>query len=313
MNTEEKLKELWNSIDYYNGGSLKLNIHHPLEWHVAFVSESQKAIVIISNELPQGIETSKSILIQIIKRLDGRYATSMILTEKNQEQVFISMCANLIDYSESALSEKDSLKRVVFRFRQWQRLMAYKRIALMSQEARKGLIGELFYLKKVIHRGKDIHIAVDGWVGPNGEDQDFVYSDGWHEIKTTGVSSEEVKISSVEQLGDNDSEGELVIERVDKCAPETKDAFSLNDIVSDLLVILKADDGVVDNFISKLNCIGYISLPEYDKDKYKYSGEEIYTIKNGFPRITREDLRSEITNCKYNLSIAAISEWKKME
>ena len=124
MNTEEKLKELWNSIDYYNGGSLQLNIHHPLEWHVAFILEKQKAIVIISKELPKGFETSKSILIQTTKRLDGRYATSLILTEKNQEQVFISMSANLINYSESALSEKESLKRVVFRFRQWQRLMA---------------------------------------------------------------------------------------------------------------------------------------------------------------------------------------------
>ena len=311
MNTEEKLKELWNSIDYYNGGSLQLNIHHPLEWHVAFISEKQKAIVIISKELPKGFETSKSILIQTTKRLDGRYATSLILTEKNQEQVFISMSANLINYSESALSEKESLKRVVFRFRQWQRLMAYKRLALMSQEAKKGLVGELFYLRKVIQDGKDIHIAVDGWVGPNREDQDFVYSDGWHEIKTTGVSSEEVKISSVEQLGDNDSEGELVIERVDKCAPESTDAFSLNDAVSELLNLIKTDDMVVDTFIAKLNCLGYISLPEYDKDKYKYSGEEVYLVRNGFPRITRADLRSEITNCKYNLSIAAIAEWKK--
>ncbi|MFQ9597636.1 MAG: hypothetical protein ACLRZG_07620 [Streptococcus sp.] len=38
---------------------------------------------------------------------------------------------------------------------------------------------------------------------------------GWYEIKSTGASSSEISISSVEQL-DRDDEGELVIYRIDK-------------------------------------------------------------------------------------------------
>lgn len=311
MNTEEKLKTLWNSIDYRKGGSLQLDEPSPLEWHVSFVSETQKAVVIISDEIPQGIESSKSITARVAKRLDGRYASSLSLTEKNQEQVFITMCANLIDYSNGAKVEKDALKRVSFRFRQWQRLMAYKKSALMSAETQKGLIGELIYLRKTIESGKDSEEAIEGWSGPDGADQDFIYNEKWHEIKTVGVSSSEVKISSVEQLGDTGVNGELVIERLDKCAPETANCFSLNDAVSHVVELINSNDEVVDKFVTKLNKVGYIRLQEYDKDKYKYSGEERYEVDAEFPRITRGNLRPEIMNCKYLISINSISNWKR--
>ena len=153
MNTERDLQTLWNSIDYRNGGSLLLERKHPLEWHVSYVTETQKAIVFVSKYPPQEIESSKSIAITMAKRFDGRFATSFVLTERSQEQVFISMCANLIDYSSDALAEKDALRKVTTRFKQWQRLMAYKRPALMTAEAQKGLIGELKYLEKVIACG----------------------------------------------------------------------------------------------------------------------------------------------------------------
>ena len=311
MNTEQDLQILWDRIDYRNGGSLLLERKYPLEWHVSYITETQKAIVFISSILPKEIESSKSIEIKMIKRFDGRYATSFVLTEKSQEQVFISMCANLIDYSGDALGEKDALRKVSFRFRQWQRLMAYKRLALMTTEAQKGLIGELIYLEKVIASGKDIQSAIEGWVGPDGADQDFVYDGVWHEIKSVGVASTEVKISSVEQLGNDSAPGELVIERLDKCAPETEGSFTLNQMVKKINNLLQTDGDVLDTFVGKLNALGYISLPEYDKTKYKFSGEEIYHVDSKFPRIIRSELRPEITNINYLLSIPGISNWKK--
>ena len=42
-------------------------------------------------------------------------------------------------------------------------------------------------------------VALAGWVGSEGADQDFVYADCWHEIKSTWASSSEISMSSVEQ------------------------------------------------------------------------------------------------------------------
>lgn len=311
MSTERDLHDLWSSIDYRTGGSLFLNIKHPLEWYVSYVTETQKAIVVISSHKPNEIESSKSIAIRIAKRFDGRFATTFMLTEKSQEQVFISMCANLIDYSSDSLDEKDALRKVAFRFKQWQRLMAYKRSALMSIEEQKGLIGELKYLEEVLASGRDIQSSIDGWVGPDGADQDFVYDEVWHEVKSTGIAATEVKISSVEQLGIDSDSGELVIERIDKCAPEAEGAFTLNQMVKKIYAAIQSDGEVLDTYLSKLNAIGYISLPEYDVTKYKHSGEEIYSVTNDFPRITRDGLRPEIENVSYLISIPSIAKWRK--
>lgn len=311
MNTEHELQALWNSIDYRNGGSLLLERKLPIEWRVSYYSETKKAVVIISSLRPREFESSKSIEIKIVKRFDGRYATSFVLVEKSQESVFISMCANLIDYSSDALAEMDALRKVAFRFKQWQRLMAYKRHALMTSEAQKGLIGELKYLEKVIDSGKNIQSAVNGWVGPNGADQDFVYDGVWHEVKAVGVAATAVKISSAEQLGTGSIPGELVIERIDKCAPETQGAFTLNQLVKRIYNALQADGEAIDAYIVKLNSLGYINMPEYDVTKYNYSGEEVYSVDDDFPRISRDDLRPEIESVNYVLSIPSISSWKK--
>lgn len=44
---ENELREKWNNINYYSGGSLKLSVEHPLEWYVRYVSPEHKSIVIV--------------------------------------------------------------------------------------------------------------------------------------------------------------------------------------------------------------------------------------------------------------------------
>ena len=144
--TEKKLRRLWDSINSCQTGSLRLGIHHTLEWHVAYVAPASKALVILSHCPADDLGSSKSITTACNRRSDGTYYISFQLTEKRQEDVFISMCSNLIDYSADALTEKEAIKRVEFRYREWRRLMEYKNPAVLSDEKRRGLIGELLYL-----------------------------------------------------------------------------------------------------------------------------------------------------------------------
>ena len=311
MSTRQRIEEFWNRIDYYEGGSLQLDLNHQLEWHISYISKTQKAIIIVTGMYPKGMDSSKSIAVAIVGRKDGRYNVTIALTEKNQEEVFISMCADLIDSSSDALSEEEALRKVVHRYKQWRRLMEQKRNQLLSVEQQKGLIGELLYLKEVLKGGMDNHEAILGWVGPDGADQDFVYNKQWHEVKTTGLASCKIEISSVEQLGDENTCGELIIQRVDKCAPEADGAFSLNDIVKELVSVFGKDGGDLDLFVIRLNNVGYIELPDYDEYQFCYLRKDRYRIDGEFPRITRESLRTEIINCIYQLDLPSIELWHK--
>lgn len=308
---EEILRQAWENIRSYKTGSLELNIQHPLEWHVAYETPTTKALIILANYPINDLEPSKSINTFCNQREDGKYYISFQLVEKAQEDVFISMCSNLISFSEDALNEKDALKRVGSRYRQWRRLMEYKNLAILSDEKRKGLIGEVLYLNQVIKSGKAIDEAIAGWVGPDGADQDFVYEGKWFEVKTTGLSSDKIEIHSVEQLGGHDNHGKLIVYRVDSCAPEAEDAFTLRSLIKKTMNLFGGQLGYLGDFNDKLNAIGYIDMDVYDRFPYKFFRSDVYDVDDHFPRITREELRPEIVKCDYTLSLSSIDKWRE--
>lgn len=308
---EKVLTDSWKSIKYYQTGSLQLRIKHPLEWHVAYETPINKALVIIAHHPVKNLEPSRSISTFCNKRADGSYYISFQLTEKMQEDVFISMCSNLIEFSSEANSEVKALNLVEIRYRQWRRLMEYKNLAILSDERRRGLIGELLYLIRMIKDGKSTSAVLAGWVGPDGADQDFVYDKRWREIKTTGLSSDSISIHSIEQLGDENDQGELVIFRVDSCAPEAEDAFTLRKIVKKVIEMLKGNLEDIEIFTDKLSAAGYIDMEIYDQFSYKYFKDNTYNVDSDFPRLTRSKVRTEIKKCEYILSISSLDHWKR--
>lgn len=310
-NVSQILRKSWNNIKFYETGSLQLGLTHPLEWHVAYETPTNKALIIISHMPMDVLESSKSINTMCHKREDETYYISFRLVENSQEDVFISMCSNLIEYSADALTEKDALKKVAFRYKQWRRLMEYRNKAVLSDEKRRGLIGELLYLKSIMEEGKRVEEALAGWVGPDGADQDFVYDSLWREIKTTGISSDQISIHSFEQLGNRSNIGELHIYRVDPCAPETEDAFTLRKLIKSFNEKFNGDIGLVEEFTNKLNAVGYVDIEVYDNYPYKFYKSDVYDVNNTFPRIVRDDIRPEIIRAEYVLSISSIDNWKR--
>ena len=221
------------------------------------------------------------------------------------------MCSNIIEYSASALSDKDAIKKVAARYKQWRKLMEHRNLAILSDEKRRGLIGELLYLKDIIAKGKSISDALNGWVGPEGADQDYVYDGTWREIKTTGLSSDNIAIHSLEQLGSRADNGLLIIYRVDPCAPEQDGAFTLRSLISSIVSTFNGDLDLVEKFTTKLNSVGYIDMEIYDSFPYKYFKDDQYTVDQEFPRIVRDDIRPEIIKCDYILSISSIDRWRR--
>lgn len=306
---EQQLHNAWNRVTY-NGATVRLAVQHSLEWHVGYYTTSQKAVVLISDSPVKNVESLKSIAFNCAQRQDGKYALAFILLSKEMEEVYITMCGDIIRFSSIESSPAKALIQVIGRYKQWIKLLEHQRSALMGASAQKGLIGELYYLKTRLEAGMNEEDALTGWVGPEGADQDFQYTDGWHEIKATGISSSEVGITSIEQL-DNDETGELIIVRIDKCADEKKGSITLRSIVQSIFPLLHSNYSALEAYNAKLSKVGYMDLPEYDQQFYYISGKETYAVDCDFPRLRRASLPSEVTQCNYSLSIASIEKWKK--
>ena len=309
--TPEILEKQWNSINYKDGGFLQVNISHPLEWHVGYLSISQRTLLLVSDTEIKQIESSKSMLVSRRKReADNRWTLSFELLRNEQQDVFSILCCDVIEHSRPAINEADALKLVISRYKQWSKLLESQRSGLMDENRRKGLLGELLFLEERIVNSESALDAVQGWSGADGADQDFMYTDGWHEIKSIGASAASVSISSLQQL-DCVDEGDLVIKRIDKVAPDRAGAFSLNEVVSRISGILIDNAEALDLFRSKLSAYGYIDLQEYSEQKYYCSGTQKYRVDESFPKLTAANVPAQVASLHYELSLPALADWER--
>lgn len=309
--TANKLRDAWEKIDPSQSGTLLIETSGPLDWYVGYRTSQNIEVAIVTQNPIDVIESSKSICVTCNVRKDKKYYISFLLTEKSEKDVFITMCSDIIDYSSAAEDEKKALRKVSTRYKKWRRLMAKKKTSILTDSERKGLIGELLFLNELFDSPKPRGEVLAGWVGPEGANQDFVYDEGWTEIKTTEQASDKIVIHSLDQLGDRSTHGTLRINRVEICAPELEGAFTLKQLVERTRSRLSNDLDMIDTFDVKLCDIGYIDLDVYDRYFYKFISYCDYDINDTFPRITRDILSYEIINCSYSISIPAINAWKK--
>lgn len=307
--TPENLQKQWDSIKYKDGGFLQIDTMHPLEWYIGYQSVSQKILLLVSDTEIDVIESSKSMAVSRRRReVDNRWTLSFELLRNEQQDVFAILCCDVIEYSRVAIGEKEALTLAISRYRQWGKLLEQQRSGLMNESLQKGLLGELLFLEERINLQDFALEAIQGWVGADGADQDFVYSDGWFEVKCIGASAIGVTISSLEQLDCSDA-GELVIKRVDKTAPERSGAISLNDMVH--RISSQIDGEALDLFCAKLYSYGYIDLQEYSEQKYYCSSTQRYRVDDSFPRITRKMVAKQISSLRYELNLPSLAEWLK--
>jgi hypothetical protein len=309
--TPEILERQWSSIKYTSGGFLQIDTQHPLGWYIGYQSISQRTLLLISDTEIGAIESSKSMVVSRRRReSDNRWTLSFELLQNKQQGVFSILCCDVIEHSRPAANETEALKLVIDRYKQWSRLLEMQRSGLMDENSRKGLLGELLFLQERIEKGNPVLTTLQGWVGADGADQDFVYEDGWHEVKSIGASAASVTISSLEQL-DSADEGELVIMRIDKAAPDKTGALSLNDAVRRVSCELTDASDALDLFRSKLSTYGYMDLQEYSEQKYFFSGSQRYGVNDTFPRLTRQNVPTQIESLRYELSLPALTGWLK--
>ena len=310
--TPEILERQWSSVKFQSGGFLQVDTLHPLEWYIGCQSIDRRTLSLVCDTEIGAVESSKSIIVSRRRReSDNRWTLSFELLRDEQQGVFATLCCDIIEYSRTAAHAVDALKLVISRFKQWSKLLEVQKSALMDENSRKGLLGELLFLEERIHNMESALNAVQGWIAPEKAAQDFAYNDGWYEVKSIGASVSSVKISSLEQLA-NAGAGELIVMRIEKTAPERAGAISLNDMVGRISATLIEDTDALDLFRSKLNSYGYIDLQEYSEPKYHCSGEQRYHVDEMFPRITKTNVPAQVVSVVYELDLPALAEWRKV-
>jgi hypothetical protein len=201
-------------------------------------------------------------------------------------------------------SEQDAARRVLAALGRWQRFMAAAARSL-SDDARRGLWGELWALEHLIIPAVGVEAAVAAWHGPEGAPQDFQHNGAAIEVKTRAARSPAVvRISGEQQLHDapwrhlllvhigvdeQDGAGETLPERIAKLR-----ALASNTTAEEMLEDALADAHWFDTETEKHQIRGFVRR-ELD----------VFRVTDAFPRLSPPGLPAGIGGVTYDLSLDA--------
>lgn len=287
---------------------------------LATLLDGLPTLVVYSNRQLPEFKSSTAVSVSRVEPQPGAIYVYLKVTESRFENLFYKLCSDLLGVMEGAPNEAAAASRMAARYEMWREFWKSGRGAL-SEEAVKGLAGELLHLRDCLRAGADPDETVRGWLGPGRKNQDFVFPDGWAEVKTVGQSASEVRISSLEQLVNPDTlseaeggaRGRLVIFRLQN-DPAGERSFTLTDVCSEIIDMLADRPHAHNHFVNSLEMTGADILRGELERKLRLQVLEkmVYDVNApGFPRLIRNDaVPAAVTKAAYSLSIPALEPWR---
>ncbi len=239
--------------------------------------------------------------------LDNYLNCCLILENTEDWRIFTMLCNLLRDELETeALSTQRSNSTLIQSFINQllacQAFFSRRRLRSFTLQEAQGLYGELRFLRDCIMKSLPQEDWLLSWDGPLSGKQDFSALDTVVEVKTkTTTTSNAIDISSIDQLCPHSAQGFLCVNRITQdCHGE-----SLTGIVHDIQERLPSREQQ-SVFSRLLDYVGYRSVDEntelYQR-KWGLSARQFYAIREGFPRITINDLMPGIVPEKVRYAI----------
>ena len=302
------LKEIFLSIQGLDSFQ-RVGSDHPLPIYIGMDGLARYSLFCVTPTAPKDINSSKIISIFVGTRKDGNIGITFSLADRASLDLFVHFCDDIIESSRSIKDTEKAADFLASRYIQWQKAFAKNNGGLLSYQEIKGLVGELCFLRNYMIPTYGEDKAIESWIGPDMADQDFVCDDTWYEVKSTVSGSSSVTISSVEQL-DVDTTGHLIVVRLDKTSPGDSSKITINNLFKLVLESLSSTQ-LKDTLKSTLLRLGYYADALYDSYCFHYNGIEKYKVDSSFPCARKENFAPAVQNMKYDLSLAAIAQYKE--
>jgi hypothetical protein len=207
----------------------------------------------------------------------------------------------LDDAVASAATEERLLRILVSRITAWQEFMR-RGAQPIGAEAEIGLVGELIFLHSLVEAGVPTLAAINSWVGPLDQIQDFHIGTGAIEVKSTLATTGFVaRIGALEQL-DSSTRQPLYVAGVRLAQKAT--GASLPQIAEKLRSKFIGDAEAEQLFSERLLAAGYISshANRYQR-RFEMADIRLLEVTDNFPRLTRGNVPHGILKAMYDVDL----------
>lgn len=235
------------------------------------------------------------------------------LNDTSNWEIFLSLCNDLIQATWRSENSSVAVQVILSRLEHWHEFLKNNRSGILGEEKILGLMGELVFINNYLVPVFGAGQAIKFWQGPDGLPQDFSVNESAIEVKCqSGASSPYVKITSVDQLCPQLPEMYLFVVTLGKTTPDAVNALNLPKIINLIRDALKSESSnQAERFNDLLLSLGYIDSDRYLDFNYVLTGEIMFQIMDGFPRICPKDLRRGITNLSYSISLLECAPFEK--
>lgn len=235
----------------------------------------------------------------------------ILLLNKQHKDIFSTLCEDLIFGVSEVNTEQVLVEKLLERLAKWQSLFEKVGKQGLTDEAQRGLYGEVYFLREFLNNTEDKNYCLKSWLGSERSIQDFQYSNWAVEVKTThGNNHQKIHITNERQLDDSIIEKIFLFHlsldiRVDN-------GESLNAIIEDVLESLRDSTMASNLFKLKLLESGYYDIhkPLYENRGYNIRQENIYRVTGNFPRITEAIIPVGVGDVKYSIVLSESEEWR---
>lgn len=230
------------------------------------------------------------------------------LLDSAQREIFVRLCEDIVQAAEEAASEPEAAARTVTRTWRWHHLLRGGR-GQLSAEEQIGLIGELTLLESVFVPKCGPKQAVEAWRGPLDDVQDFSLGSLRVEAKARGPrTADDVRISSEHQLQAPD--GGMLFLSVGVFEPADADGETVTQVALRVRqYIASIDSGALPRFDALLTAAGLDLGDDYSAWQWRQKERSLFVVREGFPRITPDDLPSGVKGVRYGLSLPGCGDF----
>lgn len=228
----------------------------------------------------------------------------LALTDPAYVEFFDKVIEDVCRRASAHDTESGAYAATINRISEWQRFFAKNALGGMSEEARRGLYGELSFIRELTQENALNVSGLACWRGPFGADQDFQFPEGAVEVKVSiSAQNQEIIISSERQL-DGRNYAHLYLYHL-ALSIRRNSGETLNQLVDSVRQTIPAH--LSEDFERGLLEVGYLDAQRdlYSEDGYVVRETNYFEVRDNFPRITETDLQKVpgVGKVRYAISV----------
>lgn len=301
----------WSGLEAGKTDTRRVDAAARWDWFWAVMPRADVALVLKLRDLPNpppDLPKLRNLEIRF-QTLPGGPILYIRLKDSSQLELFETLCRDVKAAGELAVTEAEALERAIGRTFRWHYLLRGGKLEVLSEEAQKGLIGEIEVLKSLIST-LGPKPALTAWTGPSGAPKDFELRADCIEVKARrGASQPFVKITSEHQLADvPDRRLWLGVIAVDKVQPPH--GRTLTEHVAEVTDLLeRTEPSAIMDWDLHLADAGFDVLHDYSGWRWIVASPEFHAVTDGFPRIAAP-VPLGVAGVSYALALSACTPFR---